>query len=474
MNKFLVVLKKELREIISVQLLIPVVLIFALFYFMGDFMDTLSSDTQIEVSATDIELINSGEEYTNSGEDISPTGVLTISTRSIIGLIDNDNSELSRYVVSGLRQYGMTIVTPSSNDPAAACEELLNYEINGNQIEVKVLAVINKGFEENLTGTENIYSHVDVYSTINTLGALSVTPTAAANITNFINSIVSQKLYEHHLPDADMMLVSAIQRPVYEISHTFMNGETAQIHSGAIIGYIFSNTLFIPAIVFLIIVYSMQTLGTSVVNEKADKTLETLMTTPVNRMAVLFAKVLSAAIYASIYAVIYVIGLRNYMDSGTYSPEVLDIIEKFGISFNFITFAVIGIQLFLSVLCGLGMALILGIMVEDIKTLQAYIMPIMLLIMVPYLVSIVTDINTLPLLFRFIIYVIPFTHTFAAAANIFTQNYILLIGGIIYQIVFVIAMLAIAIKIFNSDKLITLSEIIKSRSAKKKQGIKLK
>ena len=465
MNKFLIVLKKELRELISLQLLIPVALILVMFYVMGSFFQAIGGDTHIEINVSEIQEMQS-EEFEPVFDNTNET--VTISTYSIIGLIDNDNSEMSEYVVSELKR-NLRVVTPASKDPAEACEELLNYELYGNPIKVSLLIVLNEGFEANLTEGGNIFAVIDAYSSIDSFGVMSMASSISQqNVTEMINYAVSQKLYEHYLPDVDMGIVNAITSPVYGSTHTFMNGETAQIHSGVITGYIFSNTLFIPIIVFLIITYSVQTLATSVVNEKADKTLETLMTTPVNRMAVLFAKVLSAAIYAIVFAVIYVIGLRTYMDSGTYSTEVLEIIEIFGISFNFFTFAVIGIQLFLSVLCGLGIALILGIMIEDIKTLQAYIMPIMLVIMIPYFVSIITDINTLPIIFRILLYIIPFTHTFAAAVNIFTQNYLLVLGGVIYQVVFVIAMLAIAMKIFNSDKLITLSEIIKSRAAKKK------
>jgi len=468
MNRFLIILRKELKELISVQLIIPVVLIFVLFYVMGDLFKAFDS-TEIEVHASDIQSENHGESLEN------PDEIVTISTSSIIGLIDNDNSEMSEYIINGLKQSGITVVTPSSADPAAACEELLDYELYGTKVEIKVLAVINSGFGENITADENIFIPIDIYSSINTFGLMSsISSFSSANAVNIINELVSQKLFERYMPDVDLFTMHYIKSPVYEQSHTYMNGETAKINSGAIIGYITSNTMFVPIIVMIILIYSMQTLATSVVNEKADKTLETLMTTPVNRMAVLFAKVLSAAIYAIVFAGVYVWGFQNYMSgmmgSEVYPAEMLEIIENFGISFNFFTFSVIGVQLFLSVLCGLGVALIIGIILEDIKTLQAYIVPIMFVIMIPYFVTMFTDINTLPMIFKILIYIIPFTHTFAAATNVFTQNYTILIGGIIYQIIFVIAMLVIAMKIFNSDKLITLSEIIKSRGAKKKQG----
>ena len=475
MNKFFTILKKELRELVSLQLLIPVLLIFVLFYFMGDFFQSLSGDTQIEITVSDTE-DGTGEQsnlnITNSDGD----DTLSISQSTIFGLIDNDNSELSRYVVDELAKYGMIVVTPLSNDPATACEELLEFEMYDTKVEVKLLAVINQGFEQNLLNGADISTYVDMYSTISSFGMMSsFSGASSSSVIGMINGIVSQKLFDQYIPDVDSNTVYSIQNAVRETPYTYMNGETAQITSGEITAYISLNTMFVPIIVFLIIIYSMQTLATSVVTEKADKTLETLMTAPVSRMSVLFAKILSAAIYAIVFAVIYTFGMQNFMGGltggETFSPQTIEVIETFGISFNFFTFAIIGVQLFLSVLCGLGIALIIGIMLDDIKTLQAYIMPIMIIIMIPYFVSIFTDINSLPAIFRVLIYIIPFTHTFAAAINVFSQNYAIIAGGIIYQIIFVIAMLAIAMKIFNSDKLITLSEIIKSNGAKKKSGI---
>jgi ABC-2 type transport system permease protein len=129
------------------------------------------------------------------------------------------------------------------------------------------------------------------------------------------------------------------------------------------------------------------------------------------------------------------------------------------------------VQLFLSVLCGLAIALIIGMMVEDIKTLQSYIMPLTIVIMIPYILSMFMDINTLPMIGKVLVYAIPFTHTFTAAGNLFVQNYPLIIFGMIYQLVFVAGILTLAVKIFNSDKLFTLGQILVRKPGAKKKGL---
>jgi ABC-2 type transport system permease protein len=109
-------------------------------------------------------------------------------------------------------------------------------------------------------------------------------------------------------------------------------------------------------------------------------------------------------------------------------------------------------------------------LIDDIKTLQAYLLPIMFLVMIPYFISMFLDINTLPLIGKILIYIIPFTHTFTVATNIFVQNYAIIAIGIAYQMVFVAVLLTAAVKIFNSDKLFTLGQLIKRKPKRKKTG----
>jgi len=145
---------------------------------------------------------------------------------------------------------------------------------------------------------------------------------------------------------------------------------------------------------------------------------------------------------------------------------------NFGVAFGATTFLIIGGQLFLSVLCGLAIAIIIGMMVDDIKSLQSYIMPLTMVIMIPYFLTMFLDINTMPTIAQVAVYIIPFTHAFTAASNLFVQNYTMIIVGFIYQAVFVGVMMTLAVKIFNSDKLFTLGQIVERKPGSKKAKIK--
>jgi len=96
-------------------------------------------------------------------------------------------------------------------------------------------------------------------------------------------------------------------------------------------------------------------------------------------------------------------------------------------------------------------------MANDTKSSQNMVMPILMLAMVPYLISMLTDINTLPTVFRFIVYAIPFTHTFSAIPNLMFGNTTIFFSGLVYQLaVFAICMF-FALRLFKSDKIFTIS-----------------
>ncbi|MCL2159884.1 MAG: ABC transporter permease [Oscillospiraceae bacterium] len=284
-----------------------------------------------------------------------------------------------------------------------------------------------------------------------------------------INSLLAQKLFELYGGDANIN-INYLQYPVWANDFTYLNEKTENVNAAAVLNYVSSQTTFLPIIIMLLLIMATQMLAGSIVNEKTDKTLETIMTAPLNRMSVLLAKLLSAAIYAIIYAGAYSISYKRFMDTmsggDNYSSEFISALEKFGITFNLSALAIIGAQLFLSVLCGLAISLLIGMIIEDIKTLQAYITPLMFVIMIPYFLSMFLDINTLPLIAKILIYALPFTHTFTAATNIFTQNYAIIAFGIVYQVIFVAVLLTVAVRIFNSDKLFTLGQLMKKKPGK--------
>ena len=136
-----------------------------------------------------------------------------------------------------------------------------------------------------------------------------------------------------------------------------------------------------------------------------------------------------------------------------------------GLSLNPMQFVIIGIELFTTILIALAVSTMLGAMAEDVKGVQTAVTPIMFCVMIPYLISLFTDISSLPMPARIFLYIIPFTHTFTATSEMIFQQYGLIVFGVIYQLICLVVSLYLAVRLFSSDKLFT-AKLKKRRSAK--------
>jgi ABC-2 type transport system permease protein len=125
----------------------------------------------------------------------------------------------------------------------------------------------------------------------------------------------------------------------------------------------------------------------------------------------------------------------------------------------------LGGSLFFGILSALSVAMILGVFAEDTKAVQGVITPLMVLVMIPYLITLLLDLNSMSPTIKYLVYAIPFSHPFLAAPNIFMKNYLFVFAGIAYQAVFFLVFVLIAAKIFSSDKITT----IRLNFSKKKQ-----
>ncbi|MGN0594536.1 MAG: ABC transporter permease, partial [Hominimerdicola sp.] len=103
------------------------------------------------------------------------------------------------------------------------------------------------------------------------------------------------------------------------------------------------------------------------------------------------------------------------------------------------------------------LSLILGALAKDAKSAQTLLLPITFMTMIPYMISMFMDIKTASPILRYIVYAIPFSHSFMASENAMFGNTSLYIGGLIYQIIFLVICIVIALKIFMSDRILTMS-----------------
>jgi len=321
--------------------------------------------------------------------------------------------------------------------------------------------VLPEGFGDIIMGKGEESAVIDIYSDVKSFSLMTMIGGMAINeIVNQISASISQSLIESNLvagaPD-----FAFLNNPISTVEYTRVNDKIEKVSGMLVVNMVTSQTIFIPIVILLIVMFSSQTLAASVTGEKADKTLETLLTTPVKRLNILIAKMVGASLISLAYAAIFMFSYSNMMggmmgevDAG--QLNMTGILENLGISFNATTYIVLGISLFLSIIIGLAFAILTGILAEDLKKLQGLLTPMIIMLIIPYIISMFADINTLPVAFRIIMYIIPFTHTFTAVGNLFTANYLLLGIGLAYQLIFLILSIWFVTRIFGSDKIFTL------------------
>lgn len=437
--KFLNLLKKELHELINAQMILGIVITLIMLLSIGKIMSNVMDDA------------------------VTDTGSVNIS--------DKDDTEFTRNIISSLESSGFEVklVTNDNADRAKLLKEA----------DCESLIIIPKGFTESIVN-ENKSGTIEFISTMKTSSAIASMSDKTSAAADIINDIVKNEIMTSK--GLDSQDIETIENPVSLNEVTVANNKWANISTETLTGLISSQSMFIPIVVFILVMFTSQMIISAISTEKIDKTLETLLSAPISRLSVLSSKMLAAGIVAIINAAVYMVGFYGYMGSmlsgAIENTEIVgsamtidDIMKELGLKLGVSGYFMVGLQMFMTIMICLAAAMILGALVNDSKSAQTMLMPIMVLAMIPYIVSIVYDINLLSPVLRTVIYAIPFTHTFNAINNIMFGNMNLYWFGLIYQMILFLICMFFAVRIFTSDKIFTISlNFGQKRKLKTKRG----
>ncbi len=433
--KFFNLLRKELHEMVTVQTIISLLAMVVLLSVAGDAMTGAMEDTEKEISK--------------------------------ITICDEDNTEFSKSVIDFIEKptadmdNDVTVVTLESDDYAKELKRL----------DVKSIIIIPKGFSDQVNNGEQ--ADAKYISKMTSLSAMSNAAIGDTTALTVIEAAVKSAIYTQKVSNGQLTEteITQLDSPIKLDETTIVGDKSASISASIVYGLSQMQGMFIPIIVMLLIMYSSQMILNAVSTEKIDKTLETLLSAPVSRMSVLSSKMLAAAIVAGIYAAVYMFGMNNMMSSFSLgdTTEYNAIIADLGLTLSSSQYVLVGLQMFVTLLIALSISLVLGALAKDAKSGQALIMPITIVTMIPYMLSMFLDINTLSPVFRYLVYAIPFTHTMMASTNVMFDNMTLFWGGFIYQIIFLIVCMSFAIKVFTSDRIFTMSISFGNKAHKTKK-----
>ena len=453
--KFGNLLKKELSELITKQAVISMVFVLVLFVFMGQIMG-------------------------HSMEEGLDTSTLNICIK--------DDSDFTKNVIDRIKADETTelnIVDIQSD----------NYYDELERLDLKYIVIIPEGYGDTIVNEKKPGQLV--FASKVSLGfsaAMSSISSSDAVSTIVDNSADEAMESIYGLTAEDVALITS---PANTVEFSAANGKSVEVSAAAVSSIVMMESMIAPFAIFFLLLLASQMIMTAISTEKIDKTLETLLSTPVSRMTVLTAKMVAAIISALLNAVFMIVGFGIYMvsimggamsgatngsanisdlagmtnvpDTGALN-EVLstaDAISQLGFSLSGVDILLFGLQLFLTLAIGLSISLILGAAATDVKSVQTLVMPIMIAVMIPFFVTMFMDFGEMPVAAKVIMFLIPFTHSYIALTNLLSGDMIMYWGGLAYQIVFFAVCMFLAVRMFTSDKLFTMSFSSENKTNKK-------
>jgi ABC-2 type transport system permease protein len=400
------IIKKEFKELFVLSTILPIVVIAIVFASVGQTIG-------------------------NIGE--------TMEEKPVIGIVDMDDGEFSDIAMAVLIERAEVIY--DGDDAEAGLEEVK--EENG-----VALLVIPENFSQNIY--DNNPGEIEIHWIMRGAGIMdSISSGVVEGLIQAVDQGISTELIQED-SSYDPALVLA---PTQRVETTFFKGKEIEGLSSSQLGNILSSqSIVIPVVVMMLIIMAGASVISSMGMEKENKTLETLLTMPVRRSHIVIGKIVGSALVGVIMAAIYMVGFSRYMNSFQISNINL---ADFGLALGMQDYLLVGITLFVALLAGLSLCIVLGTFAKNYRSAQALVFPITALAMISMFITMFKDFDTIPVVLRILVFAIPFSHPMMAMRALMLDNYPLVIGGIAYNAIFTVIMIMVAVRIFNSDRLLT-------------------
>ncbi len=244
--------------------------------------------------------------------------------------------------------------------------------------------------------------------------------------------------------------------PIKTNTGTMVNGNYVEnVTPSAISSQVSSQTMMVPLVIMIIIMMVGSIVISSMGSEKENKTLETLLTLPIKRTTIVTGKIIAAAVVGLVYGLAYMIGMSFYMNALTSEITTGVNLSDVGLGFEGTDYIFLLVSMFLSIVCALGICMILGAFAKNYKSAQTMTMPLSILAMIPAFIIMFSGWYGSAPIIQGILFVIPFSHPMIAMQALMYNDYALVLSGIAYMAVFAVITIAITVRLYNSDILIT-------------------
>lgn len=404
------IIKKEARELMTPTTFVPIILIAIMFGTLGNAFGNIEESMQ---------------------------------EKPVIGLINSDEGNFSTTITSIIETYSDVVF--KSNDTLEKDKGLEELK----EKDGIALLIIPPNFSEKIMN--NTPSEIEIYWIMQGAGILdSISSSVVEQLISTINTNISYELISTNSTVNPTIALN----PTYRNETTYFKGrELKGVSPGDITNLLSSQSTLIPIVMMMVIIMAGSTVISSMALEKENKTLETLLTLPVNRVSIVGGKIIASAIIGLILAVIYMAGYSNFLSSFNVSGQIN--LVDLGLVLTPSDFLLLGVSVFVTLIAALSFCMLLGTMAKNFKSAQTLTFPVTLLALIPMFITMFKDFDTLPLALKALIFAIPFSHPMMAPRALIFHDYILVISGIIYVGIFAIFMMILAVWVFKTDRLLT-------------------
>lgn len=404
------IIKKEARELMTPTTFVPIILIAIMFGTLGNAFGNIEESMQ---------------------------------EKPVIGLINSDEGNFSSTITSIIETYSDVVF--KSNDTLEKDKGLEELK----EKDGIALLIIPSNLSEKIMN--NTPSEIEIYWIMQGAGILdSISSSVVEQLISTINTNISYELISTNSTVNPTIALN----PTYRNETTYFKGrELKGVSPGDITNLLSSQSTLIPIVMMMVIIMAGSTVISSMALEKENKTLETLLTLPVNRVSIVGGKIIASAIIGLILAVIYMAGYSNFLSSFNVSGQIN--LVDLGLVLTPSDFLLLGVSVFVTLIAALSFCMLLGTMAKNFKSAQTLTFPVTLLALIPMFITMFKDFDTLPLALKALIFAIPFSHPMMAPRALIFNDYILVISGIIYVGIFAIFMMILAVWVFKTDRLLT-------------------
>jgi ABC-2 type transport system permease protein len=368
-------------------------------------------------------------------------------------VLNNDDGDFSAILISNLSTTVKVFVENDTSPEEALSRNLLSHYNSTQFIEIPSGFSIN--MSENLAGNKSVKASVKIYSVFSGSGMFED---------------LSSSMFDYFIEGFNRQFQPNI---VYSERSSIIKGEIKNVDPRMLSTLMLSQAIAMPITIMILLTYSMQIAATSVAMEKEEKTLETLLTLPIDRFAVLMGKLAGSIFVAGIGAVTYMIGFNFYMGSFTSSFSAganVDLVSL-GLVPSLFGYLLLGISLFVTLLSALALAVILSAFAEDVRGAQSLVGYIYPLIFIPSFVLMYVNTESLPFILKIALYIVPFSHPIIASRAVVMGDYWTVAFGIIYVTLFTLVIMYAASRLFATEKILTLKLKFRGLRKNKKEPV---